>query len=161
MMHPNEELLTRFYTCFQQKDAAGMAACYHPDAEFTDPIFQTLKRERAVAMWQMLLGRSKDIEIIFSDVQADEQQGKAHWDAYYTYSATGRKVHNIVDAQFRLQDGLILIHKDTFDLAKWAAQALGVTGRLLGWTPFMQQTIRRNAAKTLDAYIAGKKAKNT
>ncbi len=160
-MHPNEELLTRFYTCFQQKDAAGMAACYHPDAEFTDPIFQTLKRERAVAMWQMLLGRSKDIEIIFSDVQADEQQGKAHWDAYYTYSATGRKVHNIVDAQFRLQDGLILIHKDTFDLAKWAAQALGVTGRLLGWTPFMQQTIRRNAAKTLDAYIAGKKAKNT
>lgn len=157
-MHPNEELLTRFYTCFQQKDVAGMAACYHPDAEFTDPIFQTLKRERAVAMWQMLLGRSKDIQIIFSNVQADEQQGKAHWDAHYTYSATGHKVHNIVDAQFRLQDGLILIHKDTFDLAKWAVQALGLTGRLLGWTPFMQQTIRRNAAKTLDTYIDGRKA---
>jgi ketosteroid isomerase-like protein len=156
-MHPNEELLTRFYTCFQQKDPAGMAACYHPDAVFSDPIFQTLKRERAVAMWQMLLGRSKDIEIIFSAIQADEQQGTAHWDARYTYSATGNKVHNIVDAHFRFRDGLILIHQDTFDLAKWASQALGTSGRLLGWTPFMQQAMRRNAAKALDTYIDSRK----
>jgi ketosteroid isomerase-like protein len=156
-MHPNEELLTRFYTCFQQKDPAGMAACYHPDAVFSDPIFQTLKRERAVAMWQMLLGRSKDIEIIFSAIQADEQQGMAHWDAHYTYSATGNKVHNVVDAHFRFRDGLILIHQDTFDLAKWASQALGTSGRLLGWTPFMQQAMRRNAAKALDTYIDSRK----
>ena len=156
-MHASEELLTRFYTCFQQRDPDGMAACYHPDAMFSDPIFQTLKRERAVAMWHMLLGRSKDIKIIFSNIQGDEQQGTARWDAYYTYSATGHKVHNIVDAHFRLQDGLVLMHQDTFDLTKWASQSLGTTGRLLGWTPFMQQAIRRNAAKGLDAYIDSKK----
>lgn len=151
-MHPHEELLKQFYTCFQRRDPDGMVACYHPNAVFSDPIFQTLKRERAAAMWHMLIGRSKDMEVIFSVIQADEQQGTAHWDARYTYSATGHKVHNVVDAHFRFQDGLILVHQDTFNLAKWASQALGISGRLLGWTPFMQQAIRRNAAQTLDTY---------
>lgn len=130
-----------------------MVACYHPEIVFSDPVFQTLEGERAVAMWHMLIGRSKDIAISFADIQADEQQGTAHWEARYTYSATGHTVHNIVNARFRFQEGSILVHQDTFNISKWAAQALGISGRLLGWTPFMQQTIRRKAAQTLDAYI--------
>jgi hypothetical protein len=153
-MHPNEELIKTFYTCFQQKNPAGMTACYHPEVVFSDPVFQTLKGERASAMWNMLVGRSKDIEISFVEVQADEQQGSAHWEAIYTYSSTGRKVHNVVNARFRFQDGQVILHQDTFDLWKWAGQALGTSGRLLGWTPFMQKTIRQKAAQTLDAYIA-------
>ncbi|BCL80098.1 ketosteroid isomerase [Ktedonobacteria bacterium brp13] len=152
-MHPNEELIKKFYTCFQQRDTDGMVACYHPEIVFSDPVFQTLKGERAAAMWRMLIGRSKDIEISFADIQADEQQGVAHWEARYTYSATDHKVHNIVNARFRFQEGSILVHQDTFNIEKWAAQALGISGRLLGWTPFMQQTIRRKASQTLDAYI--------
>ena len=152
-MHPNEELLKKFYTCFQQRDADGMTACYHAEVVFSDPVFQALKGERAIAMWHMLIGRSKDIEITFGDIQADEQSGVAHWKARYTYSATGRKVHNVIDARFRFQEGRILVHHDTFDIWKWASQALGLSGRLLGWTPFMQKAIRRKAAQTLDAYI--------
>ena len=152
-MHPNEELLKTFYTCFQRREPAGMTACYHPEVVFSDPVFQTLKGERASAMWHMLIGRSKDIEILFGDIQADEQSGSAHWEARYTYSATGRKVQNVIHAQFRFQEGSILVHQDTFDLWKWAAQALGISGRLFGWTPLMQQAIQRKAAQTLDAYM--------
>ena len=151
-MHSNEELLEKFYTCFQRREPDGMIECYHQDVVFSDPVFQTLKGERASAMWHMLLGRSKDIEIIFGDIQADEQSGSAHWEARYIYSATGRKVHNVINAQFHFQQESILVHNDTFDLWKWASQALGVSGRLLGWTPFMQKAIRHKAAQTLDAY---------
>lgn len=151
-MHPNEELLQKFYTCFQHRDADGMVVCYHPTVVFSDPIFQTLKGERASAMWHMLLGRSKDIDVSFRGIQADEQQGITHWEASYTYAATGRQVRNIVDARFHFQEGRILLHQDTFDLWQWATQALGMSGRLLGWTPFMHQTIRRKAAQALDAY---------
>src|SRR2546425_8386371 len=101
----------------------------------------------------MLIGRSKDIEITFGDIRADEQSGSAHLEAGYTYSATGRKVHNVINAQFRFQEGSILVHHDTFDIWKWASQALGISGRLLGWTPFMQQTIRRRAGQALDDYV--------
>lgn len=152
-MHPNEELIKTFYTCFQQRNPAGMTACYHPEIVFSDPVFQTLKGERAIAMWHMLVGRSKDMEISFGAIQADEQQGSAHWEASYTYSATGRKVHNVVNAQFRFQEGHIVLHQDTFELWKWASQALGTSGGLLGWTPFLQRTIRQKAAQALDAYI--------
>jgi len=152
-MHPNAELIKKFYTCFQQRDPDGMTACYRPEIVFSDPVFQTLKGERAIAMWHMLIGRSKDIEITFGDIQADDERGSAHWEATYTYSATGRKVHNVINAQFRFQDGSILAHHDTFDLWKWASQALGLSGRLLGWTPFMQQAIRRRAGQALDDYI--------
>jgi hypothetical protein len=130
-----------------------MTACYHPEIVFSDPVFQTLKGERAIAMWHMLVGRSKDIEISFGQIQADEHQGSAHWEASYTYSATSRRVHNVVNAQFCFQEGHIVLHQDTFDLWTWASQALGIGGRLLGWTPFLQHTIRQKAAQTLDAYI--------
>jgi hypothetical protein len=32
--------------------------------------------------------------------------------------------------------------------------ALGAKGRLLGWTPFVQNAIRSQAAKSLSAYMA-------
>lgn len=152
-MHPNEEVIKTFYTCFQQRNPAGMTSCYHPEIVFSDPVFQTLKRERAIAMWHMLVGRSKDIEISFGEIQADEQQGSAHWEASYTYSATDRKVQNVVNTQFRFQEGHIILHQDVFDLWRWASQALGIGGRLLGWTPFLQHTIRQKAVQTLDAYM--------
>ncbi len=155
-MHPNEELLITFYSCFQNRDATGMTECYAPGVVFSDPVFQSLNGKRANAMWHMLLKRSKDFELTFRDVQADDQKGTAHWEARYTYSATGRKVLNIVEAQFQFQDGKIIVHHDTFDLWKWAAQALGMNGKLLGWTPFVQKAIRQGAAQTLDTYIARK-----
>ncbi len=152
-MHPNEELIKKFYTSFQQRDPDGMTACYDPEIVFSDPVFPNLKGERAIAMWHMLLGRSKDIEVTFRDIQADEQSGIAYWEARYTYSATGRKVHNVVTARFRFLNGKIIVHQDTFDIRKWATQALGTSGLLLGWTPLMRRAISRKALKTLAAYM--------
>src|SRR4051794_16551090 len=71
-MHPNEELLERFYTSFQRKDSAGMAACYHPEITFSDPVFRDLKGPKAAAMWEMLTGRAKDMQITFRDIRADD-----------------------------------------------------------------------------------------
>ena len=48
------EVVTRLYTAFQNGDADGMAACYAPDATFTDEAFVGLKGDqvgaRVVAM---------------------------------------------------------------------------------------------------------------
>jgi hypothetical protein len=37
-----------------------------------------------------------------SAVSADANGGRAHWEAHYLFSATGRQVHNIIDGTFRL-----------------------------------------------------------
>jgi ketosteroid isomerase-like protein len=154
-MHPNAELISRFYLAFQRRDAAGMAACYHPEIEFSDPAFPSLKGREAAAMWDMLITRGKDLELDFRDVRADEHTGSAHWDAHYTFSRTGRKVHNRIDAAFRFRDGLIVRHEDRFDFPRWARMAFGPTGWLLGWTPFFQRKVQQQAALGLRRHLAG------
>lgn len=152
-MHPNAMLLENFYAAFARCDAEAMLACYDPNVTFSDPVFQTLHAARAGAMWRMLTERAQNLQVTASGIQADDQQGQANWVASYTYTPTQRRVRNVVSAQFIFRDGRILLHQDTFDLWKWASQALGRSGALLGWSPFMQAAIRRTAAHTLDMYI--------
>ena len=151
-MNVNEQLIHTFYSAFQQRDAAGMLACYDPQVQFSDPVFTDLKGARAGAMWTMLCERGKDLKIEFRDVHADDRAGSAHWDAWYTFSGTGRKVHNSIDASFEFSGGRIVRHTDRFDLHRWSRQALGLPGLLLGWTPLLQNKIRAMAAKNLDDY---------
>jgi ketosteroid isomerase-like protein len=153
-MRTHEELIQRFYTAFQARDGAAMAACYHPKVEFSDPVFTDLKGSRAGAMWKMLTERGKDLRVEVSGIRASERSGAAHWEAWYTFTQTGRSVHNVIDATFEFRDGKIVKHTDVFDLHRWAGQALGLPGKLLGWTPLLQNKIRGMAAKGLDDYVA-------
>ncbi len=102
----------------------------------------------------MLVTRGKDLKVIFSDVAADEKQGSAHWEAWYTFSATGRQVHNVIDASFEFRDGKIFRHRDRFGFWRWSRQALGLPGLLLGWTPLLAKKVQKTARKSLDAWRA-------
>jgi ketosteroid isomerase-like protein len=153
-MNANEQVIQRFYSAFQKRDAAGMVACYAPAVRFSDPVFTDLQGARAGAMWTMLCERGKDLRIEFRDVRADDRNGSAHWDAWYTFTGTGRAVHNSIDASFEFENGRIVQHVDRFDLHRWAGQALGLPGQLLGWTPMLQNRIRAMGAQNLDRYLA-------
>jgi ketosteroid isomerase-like protein len=150
-LHHNSELIEAFYTAFQARDAATMAAAYHLDATFTDPVFR-LRGTEVGDMWRMFCARGDDLEVEFSDVTADDERGSARWEARYTYSPTGRPVHNRIVASFLFDEGRIAEHRDDFDLAAWAKQALGLSGLLLGRTNFMQSRIRAQAATQLARY---------
>ena len=153
-MHPNAALIHRFYDSFAALDAEGMQACYHPDIVFSDPAFGELRGAQAGAMWAMLTGRARDLQVSATDVEADDQRGRAHWDARYTFGQTGRKVINRIDAEFEFRDGLIVRHTDTFDFYAWARQALGPAGLLLGWTPVIRNKVRSSARAGLEKYMA-------
>jgi len=152
-MHPNEELIEIFYTSFQKLDAEAMARCYHPDIRFSDPVFPVLSQSEAGAMWRMLCFQAKNFELTFSDVEADERRGKAHWEAHYDFSATGRRVHNKIEAEFEFQDGKIIKHTDTFDFWKWSSMALGPVGFLLGWTPLLRKKVQKQAHERLARFV--------
>ena len=151
--HPHAALITRFYSAFAQRDWATMASCYHPEVHFTDPAFD-LQGARAAQMWRMLCTQGRDLQLSFSGVQADDRSGSAHWDARYTFSKTGRKVHNQIDAVFDFRDGLIRRHVDSFDFWRWSRQALGAPGALLGWSTFLRGQVQKQAARSLDSFVA-------
>jgi ketosteroid isomerase-like protein len=147
----NRQLIERFYQAFAQRDAATMAACYRSDATFRDPAFE-LSGSDIGKMWKMLCSRGADLRIEFANVAAEGERGSADWQAWYTFSATGRPVHNIIHADFRFSDGLIAEHVDTFDFWRWSRQSLGAPGWLLGWTPLLQGKVQAQAARALDRY---------
>lgn len=151
-MHDHVALITRFYDAFQRNDGEAMAACYAPDASFSDPVFPGLQGDRPGNMWRMLTSQAADLKVEFSQVVADDERGSAHWEAWYTFSATGRAVHNIIDAEFTFAEGLIATHTDTFDLYRWTKLALGVPGLLLGWSGFLQGKVRGEAGKALSIW---------
>ncbi len=153
-MHPNERLVHGFYTCFKQLDANGMVECYAPEVVFTDEVFVGLHGKEASAMWHMLASRAHDFSLTFRDVTADDQRGRAYWEATYLFSRSGRRVTNVIDSEFEFRDGLIVRQTDRFDFWRWSRQALGLPGVLLGWTPMLKQSVRKTARAGLDQFIA-------
>jgi ketosteroid isomerase-like protein len=152
-MHPNAVLIDRFYKAFALRDWAAMARCYHPQVHFSDEVFD-LRGGDAAMMWRMLCTTGRDLRLVHRDVAADDRAGRAHWTADYTFSATGRRVHNEIDAAFTFQDGLIVRHVDRFDFWKWSRQALGTPGLLLGWSGLLRGKVGAQAAKSLAAFAA-------
>jgi ketosteroid isomerase-like protein len=147
--HPNADLIERFYGALSARDGAAMAACYGPDATFEDPAFGQLDAEEAGAMWRMLTSRVLDLTVDVSEVEANDETGSARWIARYTFTQTGRPVINDIRASLRFVDGQIAEHRDRFDWWRWARQALGPPGMLLGWNPLFHNVVRTKARTTL------------
>ncbi|MBL7846908.1 MAG: nuclear transport factor 2 family protein [Cyclobacteriaceae bacterium] len=150
----NREVIETFYQSFQRGDWKSMQACYHDHIEFSDPAFPNLKGSHAKAMWHMLASSAKDLVVTYSQVNANETTGSCEWEAKYSFSRTGARVHNRIHATFEFRDGKIIRHSDKFDLTRWAGMALGMPGKLLGWTPWMQNKIRATAAASLAKFLA-------
>ena len=130
-----------------------MQACYHEEATFTDPVFQNLNSKEVKAMWHMLAAAAQDLKVIFGEVKASDKEGTCQWQAWYIFSRTGKRVHNIIEARFEFKEGKIIRHIDTFDLWRWSRMALGAPGVLLGWTPIIKNKIRATARKGLTRFI--------
>lgn len=150
-MSIEKELIQTFYSAFQKRDYKTMASCYHPEASFRDEAFQ-LKGSDIGAMWHMLCERGVDMEMSFS-VTEDAGKVSAHWEPKYTFSQTGRKVHNIIDAEFEFKDGKIIKHVDHFNFWRWSRQALGAPGLVLGWSSMLQNKVGAMANKSLQSFI--------
>jgi len=157
-IHPHESRLREFYAAFARRDAEGMARCYHPDVFFSDAVFPRLRGAEAGDMWRMLLSRATDLEVTLEEASADGDGGFARWTARYTFGRTGRPVVNRVRAMFAFREGLIVRHYDSFSFWRWAAQALGPAGRLLGWFAPLKWKVRREAARGLERFREGRGA---
>jgi len=143
-----------FWESLGAKDADEMAACYAADATFEDEVFQ-LRGAECGMMWRMLFQGAADLRVKVHPLRM-EDNGVAHytWEAWYTFTATGRPVHNRIPTRLVLRNGKIIDHHDRFPFYRWSRQALGAKGWLLGWTPLVRMAVRKQARKRLDKWMA-------
>ena len=148
--------IERLYAAFAELDSAAMQACYTEGATFDDEAFSLRGREHIGGMWRMLCQavRAKGIAQWKLELSAVTDR-TAHWEPTYLFTATGRMVRNVKDAEFEFDAaGLITRHRDRFDFWRWARQALGAPALLLGWTPFLRAQVRAQAASNLKRFLA-------
>lgn len=136
-----------------------MGACYHADITFSDPVFPLLRGGEAGAMWAMLCKQADaDMKITLLDAQADDQGGWANWRAEYRFSRTGRPVVNNIRALYAFREGKIVRHVDRFSFWRWASQALGPVGTMLGWFPLLKSKVRKTARDALEKFMSAQAA---
>ncbi len=131
-----------------------MQSLYAPEATFNDAVFKNLNGIEAGKMWEMLLKNGKDLKLTYKILEETATSGKATWIATYTFSKSGRKVINNIMADFVIKDGKIISHTDSFDFYKWARQAFGTMGLILGWTSFFKNKVRTTAKAAFDKFLA-------
>ena len=143
-MAGNDELIRSLYAAMDRHDGEAMAKLYAPDGRFRDPAFGELSGAEAGDMWRMLTARADDLEVELAAHSVEGDVGEARWIARYTFTRTGRPVTNDIRARFHFHDGLITDHVDTFSFWRWARQALGPAGLVLGLPP-LSRLVRRRA----------------
>ncbi len=153
----SEATIRRFYEAFARLDGEAMQACYAAEAQFDDEVFSLQGAAQIGGMWRMLCGATRGNEAARAHWKLDVSNitaSSAQWEAHYLLGASGRRVHNRIDARFEFDgQGLITRHRDRFDFWAWSRQALGTTGWLLGWTPMLRNKVRYTADGNLRRYL--------
>jgi hypothetical protein len=158
MDHPNVTRLREFYAAFNQRDAATMAKLYAPEVSFSDPAFPGLVGPQVPGMWAQLCGAATELKVELVSVSADDEEGTAHWEAWYPFGPGKRPVHNVIHARFRFSEGRVVEHVDSFDFWRWSRQSLGVVGVLLGWSGWLRRKVQAQARKGLDRFLEQQKS---
>ena len=139
--------LVRFYDALARRDAEAMAAAYAPGATFQDEVFRLAGADIG-RMWKGLLARARDFSVSYTIAQAAPDRGVVEWTARYRFGGK-RPVVNVIRSELRFENGLIVEQRDRFDFPRWAAQALGAPGRLLGRFEWFRRAVARKAMRGL------------
>lgn len=142
-----EDLLVRFYDAMVRLDPDTMRSLYADNARFEDEVFR-LEGAEIGRMWKGLLGRAEDFFATYKIEQYGSGHGTVQWRAQYLFRGKNPVV-NVIRAELRMKNGRIIEHRDHFDFPRWAAQALGVPGRLFGRFRWFRRAVSRKAAKGL------------
>lgn len=136
--------LASFYDALARQDGKAVAARYAPDAAFEDPVFR-LQGADVGRMWVSLLRRAREFSVSYTIAQAGSGVGTVEWTARYLFAGR-RPVVNVILSEIEFRGEQIVRQRDAFDFRRWAAQALGLPGRLFGRFEWFRRQVSRKAA---------------
>jgi ketosteroid isomerase-like protein len=148
-MQQYNHIINSFYSAFNQRNTTQMLAHYSPNIVFNDPVFGLLKGHQVHQMWEGLCKRATNLTITVNTIEdLGDNYTKTQWTATYLYGGK-RPVTNVITAYMKFEGDKIIEHSDAFSFHKWAAQAFGFTGWLLGGTSFFRKKVSNTAKKML------------
>lgn len=143
------DAMTAYY---EARNVEQLREVYGRDVVFQDPVFGRHEGWRALAR-RLFEMTNPTVQITTEKTGSDSVK----WVAKYEFGASNRPVENHGTARATLdQHGKIATHTDDFDTKKWAKQALGFPGTVLGLLPksLRNMVLHQVASKAVDDFVA-------
>lgn len=128
---PRLEQFLAFYNGLSSQNMQKLQQLYHADVSFIDPVHELHGRDALTDYFNHAYARLQQCK--FCSLQQMEQgdHGFLSWQMQFSHSAISKNKTIIVQgcSVLRWQDGLIIYHRDYYDLSEMVFQHLPV----LGW----------------------------
>jgi len=148
-MIENKNVITGLYNAYKERNPELMASFYTEDASFKDEIFGEVTGQEIPKVWEVVHSTTSNFYLYFHIVNVNKNLATVNSQLSYTFKHTGRKIDISITSIFRFENGKIRHQVDEYSLWKWASQAFGVSGFLLGWNPKFKNKIRQSAQNTI------------
>jgi ketosteroid isomerase-like protein len=156
----NEDIVKKFFSCYQAHDYVGMQNCLDENVKFADFAFD-IEGKQVKAMWHWFCvsypPRDKPVSVPeFEVVNSNNDKVLAKYRVNYLYGDNQRPVDYFIQAHFKLQDDKIVEQKDEFSSIsefEFAEMAFGFPLQLLALTPLLRVLVKKKAAEKLSQFI--------
>ena len=129
---PRITQLLNFYNALSANNMQTLADIYHPEVVFIDPVHEIHSRPALAQYFSHAYARLQHCEFIGLDRLEQGEKGFLSWRMQFCHPAIGNGKTVAVDGctVLRWQDGLIVYHRDYYDLNEMVYQHLPVIGWL-------------------------------
>jgi len=128
---PRIENFLSFYNGLSSQNMQRLTEVYHPDVVFIDPVHEIHGLHSLSHYFEHAYARLKYSEFVGLDKMEQGEQGFLSWKMRFSHQAIGKGKIIEVDgcSVLRWQDGVIIYHRDYYDLDEMVYQHLPG----LGW----------------------------
>ena len=152
MADTNKQIVQQFYAALNDRDIAEIRSLYHPKAVYKDEIFALTYKE-IVALWFTSMQPEMDLVVELESIDQHRDTIRTSWTISYTITSIKKRITLKETGEFKLKDGLIIHHTDTYSFHSWCYQAFGLIGKLASWSNWMKNKVRNQALKSISAHI--------
>jgi len=156
----NEDIVRKFFSCYQSHDFKGMHSCLDENVKFSDFAFD-IQGNQVRAMWHWFcipfLRREEPVDVTkFEILRAEGDVVEARYRVSYLYGDKQSPVIYFIKASFVIQNDKIVKQTDTFGNIseyEFAKMALGFPLQFLALTPWLRGVVQAKAIKKLNEFM--------
>jgi limonene-1,2-epoxide hydrolase len=163
----NEDVVKKFFSCYQQHDFKGMHSCLDENIKFSDFAYD-IQGDQVKAMWHLFcisyLPRKKPVDIPeFKIIEIAGNTVLAKYRVSYLYGEKERPVDYWIEAYFKIKDNKICEQQDEFDSVStfgFVEMALGFPYQLIAIKPLdqiLRVLINKKVMKKLNKFMEEQK----
>lgn len=157
---PNQQIVEKFLSCYQQHIYEGMQSCLAEKVHFSDFAFD-IRDEKVMAMWRWFCTvyppREKPVDVPeFSILEAVGDSVVAKYRVKYLYGDHQRPVDYFIKSRFTLSnDRIVEQHDEFFSISEYefAKMAFGYPTALLALTPLLRKIVQKKAPEKLEQFV--------